>query len=178
MLGVLKVENSVARNDAFRVFGPAILEENVAWPLNPDGQPMLLFVGVPAYLLNAAFDKNLYCNVFMTYDPIEETHIYDMNEFEADCEKYSVVILSDLRKSKIKKYRCIEPAKNLVVDAAFTEDVPYWLQDPIQMDGLAYGFQLSGLVLEKICPNQFGDEEYYVLFNEGLTKGNVFVQTT
>ena len=52
MLGELKIIDEFADKFDFRMFGQALLEKEVSWPVDYNGNPMLFFIGLPANLLN------------------------------------------------------------------------------------------------------------------------------
>lgn len=112
MLGELKIIDEFADKFDFRMFGPALLEKEVSWPVDYNGNPMLFFMGLPANLLNKKLDINLYCNIFITYDHEDDQHLYDLSDKNPEPNKSSCVILSDIRSSKVKKQAVSNLAKN------------------------------------------------------------------
>ena len=177
MLGELKIIDEFADKFDFRMFGPALLEKEVSWPVDYNGNPMLFFIGLPANLLNKKLDINLYCNIFITYDHEDDQHIYDLSDKNPEPNKSSCVILSDIRSSKAKKVSCIEPSKKLSISES-DDEVPYWLQDPIQKSNMSFQFQIYAGEIDNMFQQDFGDEFYYFFCNENCSEGNVFVQIT
>jgi len=155
----------------------ALLEKEVSWPVDYNGNPMLFFIGLPANLLNKKLDINLYCNIFITYDHEDDQHIYDLSDKNLEPNKSSCVILSDIRSSKVKKISCIEPSKKILISES-DDEVPYWLQDPIQKSNMSFQFQIYAGEIDNMFQQDFGDEFYYFFCNESCSEGNVFVQIT
>lgn len=64
----------IAEDDSFtpRIGGSALLPEDLAWPCNPDGAPLVLLASLPAIFLNNQKGLNLpldyFVSVFSTYD--------------------------------------------------------------------------------------------------------------
>lgn len=177
MLGKLTVTNEFSNDLDFRIFGPALLEQGIDWPADYNGNPMIFFIGFPANLLNRNINKNMYCNIFITYDHEDDQHVYDLEESNPNPSQSSCVILSDIRYAKAKKVSCIEPGKKLAVDSS-SEEAPYWLQSPIEKNDMSYRFQLYAGYIDEAFQQDFGDEIYYFFCNDECTKGSVFTQIT
>ena len=177
ILGELKIIDEFADKFDFRMFGPALLEKEVSWPVDYNGNPMLFFIGLPANLLNKKLDINLYCNIFITYDHEDDQHIYDLSDKNLEPNKSSCIILSDISSSKVKKISCIEPSKKILINES-DDEVPYWLQDPIQKSNMSFQFQIYAGEIDNMFQQDFGDEFYYFFCNENCSEGNVFVQIT
>lgn len=178
MLGVIKIKDRMANLNDFRIFGEAMLESESDWPLDYQGNPMLFFVGVPASLINKGINHDFYCNFFITYTNDDE-YLYDLQpEEELQNTPVSCIVLSRLSKSNPYSINSISEKKVLEVNHDFQGKVPYWLQNPIERDGLLFQFEIYAGEIDEHFIQDFGDECYYFFTDITCSKGSVFVQMT
>lgn len=179
MLGVIKIKDKVADLHKFRIFGEALLENEIDWPLDYKGNHMLFFVGIPAFLINDELNTDLYCNFFITYTAQDDEYLYDLQaEEEIESLPTSCMVVSRLNYSKPYSINSIPEAKSLVVDENFLDEIPYWLQNPIDRPDTMFQFEIYGGEIDAYFDKDFGDECYYFFTDLLCSKGHVFVQMT
>ncbi|WP_152034612.1 hypothetical protein [Paracidovorax avenae] len=124
--------------------GPCKLPEEVAWPVDGDGKPLFHLLSIPFNWVKGGAGDKFWLSVFVLYDREKYSHYGEISQ-EEDVVKNTKVILHDMsgqeksihpHQSKISKSISNRPAQeNDDNVASYVGGTPYWVQDPIEIEG-------------------------------------------
>ena len=182
-----------------RIGGKALLPDIHEWPENPDKEPLVLIVSLPASFLNEriglSMPSNLYVSVFSTYskdgyflDSI--TYNGEKNTVSDIGNKYTRVVIHEEGKPRNESLYLIPaleivtgdiPEDNNNYTGSKIGDTPGWLQNEIfDLEKFIFILQLYS----SDFPQEYEDIFYltdavgYLFVNENYSEGRFFVQST
>lgn len=195
------MENISINSHEARIGGMSLLPKEIAWPINPNGEKLVLIASIPCDLINRLLDINyppsLYFSIFTTYN---EDYFLDVITYSGDEEDlYNIKngytkVLCHYRGEERNEAKYIIPAKKMAIAEETTCEEEFYgskigstpglLQNKkLSIDGMMFCLQLYSADFPKDFENIFflSDAIGYLYIKTQYAMDNTglfFVQTS
>ncbi|MDE6251949.1 MAG: DUF1963 domain-containing protein [Lachnospiraceae bacterium] len=175
MSNLIKFEDVNNEMNIQRIGGKSFLPNDIKWPVNPNGDKLVLILNLPTNFLNTNcetnFPKDMIISVFTTYNPEDyflDSIVYHGNAEELDNIKngFTQVILHPIGSLRNDSEFLI-PARKIIVEKEINKENEYYgsllgnppvflQQERLELDSYQFCMQIYG----EDFPDEFQDIFY------------------